>query len=332
MALDVGRHDDIDWDLVTLHWNDGPPVGDAHELIERARRVDAEMSFTSVGAQRQQHGSSCTAEVFTRLRRWAAPRTDGVSLAAVLTFTQNPTDGPIVVSAVVDPDFRSTGVITAAFEALGPGRRFAAHTGVDVLACAFGSHPAALRAAGRAGATIVAERDVLVPSSTSPLHSATGSGRIHSVRRDLEHSSDTHSVWQHLEPTSAPTVYAVAGDSGTTVGHFAVDNRDEATRLTIRATRPGVASPAVTINALVDAAAALLHDRDPAQIEVTVDTGDRPLLEALRSAGFHHDRTDVAFAMRAASDPQPGPDESRHRHRTTAPALLDTPRHRRNAP
>lgn len=305
MTVDAGCGVDIDPDLnlVALHWNGGPPVGDARELVDRARRVDTEMSFVSIADERLHQDSSCTVEVFTRLRRWSAPRTDDPALAAVLTFTRAPAGGPIVMQAVVDPDFRSAGVITAAFEALGTMRHFGSGVSGDVIACAFGSHPAALRAAARFGATIAAERDVLVPQ-TAPSYSANGSDGLRTVRCNPgAGAGHAHSVWRHLESVSEPAVYSAMFDSGPAVGHFALEQCAETTRLTIRGVRPGSATPTATVHDVVRTAASLLlRDRDPTQVEVTVDTGDRLLLEALRSAGFHHDRTDVAFALRATPD------------------------------
>ncbi|MET4166486.1 MULTISPECIES: hypothetical protein [Gordonia] len=304
MAVDVGCPDTDVSDLVELNWRDGPPVEDARELLDRARRVDAEMSFATTTSETRRHPvSSRTVEVRTRLRRWTAPRTDHAALAAVLTFTPTAAGGPIVMSAVVDPDFRSTGVITAAFEALRHSRHCTSGLDADIVACAFGSHPAALRAAARFGARTVAQRDVLVPHSPLRPPPAIGADGIRPVPCGTEiGGGDTHSVWQHFDTGPAPAVYAATRGAGTTAGYFTVEQGSETTRLTILGVRPGAEPLAATLDDIIGAAAPLVRDRDPAQIEVTAATDHRPLLEALRYAGFHHDRTDVAFALHIAPD------------------------------
>ncbi|MGW5144951.1 hypothetical protein [Rhodococcus koreensis] len=290
-----------DPELVTLHWNDGGPDGQALDLIDRAARADAEMSFGPDLRHPSYERAFLTAQVYTRLRRWNAPRAKGPALAAVITLTSPSERGPIVIDAVVDPDFRSTGVITAAFETLGqsPPEQLGAG-GRSVAACAYGSHPAALRTANRFGAQVSAVRDVLVlPSKDDNLRSRLPSGSVHfrAVPTGNAVGGEWQQVaWRLVDGDTPRALYAATHrETGDVAGFFALEDRGGATRLVVLGPSVPAAEDETALRGIVGAALPLLWDREDGIVEAVVEQTDVLLLETLRSAAFQHDRTDVVF-------------------------------------
>ncbi|MFC3241593.1 GNAT family N-acetyltransferase [Gordonia humi] len=107
-----------------------------------------------------------TVEVRTDLHRWTLRAADRSRPAAVVTA--RPGIGAVVVDIVVAPEYRSTGVATAAVERLLAAPERLVGDAESILACAYGSHPAALRLAARFGSTVVAARHHLVRPDSGP--------------------------------------------------------------------------------------------------------------------------------------------------------------------
>ncbi|NMO03710.1 GNAT family N-acetyltransferase [Gordonia sp. TBRC 11910] len=142
--------------LVSLHTYHGPPRPEARDLIDRARAVDAEMSF--LPATPAPAPIATTIEISTTLHRWSAPSAGRARLAGVITLLKG--SAAMVFDLVVDPPFRSTGVATAAIERI-VATAHPVFADQSIHAICYGSHPAALRLAHRFGARPIASTDHL---------------------------------------------------------------------------------------------------------------------------------------------------------------------------
>ncbi|MBM7367384.1 GNAT family N-acetyltransferase [Gordonia hydrophobica] len=158
-----------DDELVSVERYLAPPRSAAHELIARARDIDESMGFGPPPGWRLPPPTS-TIEIHTALHRWSVTATDRPRLAGVITLCERDTvdgsDALIVVDLVVAPEFRSTGVATAAVEHLLTVSPALFRS--QATACAYGSHPAALRLAARFGADVRTRRHHLLRHSTAP--------------------------------------------------------------------------------------------------------------------------------------------------------------------
>ncbi|MCF8571322.1 hypothetical protein L5G32_13700 [Gordonia sp. HY002] len=247
--------------LVTLEFYDGPPRQTARELIAAARAVDEEMSFASQRGRRTAPATS-TVEVRTGLHRWSLPAADRSRLAGVMT--DRPGSSARVLDVVIAPEYRSTGVATAAIERTRIEGWFAAPGVSDfVVACAYGSHPAALRLARRFGAITVGERHHMVLPAMSAYRAPTA---------DTSHDSAS-----------------VSGDRWGALAERVVDDVVDGTgSIDLACGGPAVHTPATIHDAVTRLFAA-----GATSIEAAVDGRDDELIDLLRSAAFGHDRTDV---------------------------------------
>lgn len=150
--------------LVRLDRQVGGPRPPARRLLTRSGDVDESMSFRPPRTCRTPDPFS-TIEIHTAMHRWSVNTSHDPVLAGVMTLRESADDSTptTVADLVVAPEFRSTGVATATVEALLSDDGLLP-TG-RVIACAYGSHPAALRLATRFGAVVIAERHHLVPRS-----------------------------------------------------------------------------------------------------------------------------------------------------------------------
>lgn len=286
--------------LVVLRWTTDAPGPAGRQLIAHAGENDADMGFGSNSWQTNDQRNLLTAEVHTRLRRWNAPRSASPALAAVVSIKSSAFDSTFIVDAIVHPDFRSTGVITATFEAIEKDPHPALVPGSgNYLSCAFGSHPAALRAAHRIGARPIAVRDVMALPPHVSSHERTKES--HSAPGELTHvagigtSSRAQTRWQLVDGSTSQRIYAVASTGGQPAGWFAIEDRLNARRLIVLGTNPSVRDTNDALREIVGAALPLLRTGGGDVIEAVVEHGQHALLEILRSAAFQHDRTDVIF-------------------------------------
>ncbi|MCF8601988.1 hypothetical protein L5I01_01650 [Gordonia sp. HY442] len=255
--------------LVTLESYDGPPRAAARELIDSAREVDEDMSFGPPGKWSTPSATS-TVEIRTGLHRWTIRTADSSRLAGVITV--RPGESARVVDLLIAPEYRSTGVATAAIEcALAEGRLAPpSSTSEPVVACAYGSHPAALRLTRRFGAARSAERHHMVLSAQSAYRPPTEQAA------PVTRSDDQWRVLAERLDDDIVDGVGVIDLTDNSSGHTA----DAIHRTLIQLFAAGAAS-----------------------IEATVDACDEDLIDLLRSAAFGHDRTDVLIHCDARNLP-----------------------------
>ncbi|MCF8610156.1 GNAT family N-acetyltransferase [Gordonia sp. HY285] len=253
----------VDDTLVTLDSYDGPPRPDARELFAAARVLDKEMSFARPRTFRTPSATS-TIEVRTGLYRWSVRTADRTRLAGVITM--RPGTAARVLDLVVAPEYRSTGVATAAVEAALDENVFDARQGLDrIVAGAYGSHPAALRLARRFGAITLGERHHMVLPSAS-VYRRPDDRKLHGREHDDR--------------------WAVLGESLTDEIVDGVGSVDF-TRLSSRVHTPADVHAAITELFVAGAASVI----------AIVDARDDALIDILRSAAFGHDRTDTLLGF-----------------------------------
>ena len=334
--MTVGEHVRVDPappELVTLTWTSGPPGPVAREILDAAARADAGMTFGRAAGDGLYRRVFATALVYTRLRRWSAPRSAHPIPAAVITV-RGGGDRGLVVDATVHPEFRSTGVLTASVEDLQRRPPPAMIDGtLPIIVCAYGSHPAALRAAHGFGATIGGRRDVLVlPDMQAYLRSRAADGKsMRAVEVGSVPVTSRHAhVLSHVDGPQQPVHYAATCPAtGAISGWFTVDwaaphhgdseSYCTATQLTVVAADPGCRDERAALAETISAAlsTAWCRSTDP-PIEAVTAADDAVLTEALRAAAFEHDRTDVVF--RAGTRWAPDPRHLSDTPATTAPA------------
>jgi hypothetical protein len=182
-----------------------------------------------------------------------------------LDFTPD-AEGEAEVSAVVDPRFRSIGIITLLLEQVGvdPDTEqgwlgSGAHT---LSAWARGNHPAAGRISKR----------FLIPSN----------------RR----------VWKLFRPLGPDDMRAETSADGTFVlGAKHAVSEEFGSYATIDELSPAAHADARVRRDLLDAAAAAAAESGLQAIAIHVDADDRALVNACRLSGFQHDRTDVCYQI-----------------------------------
>ncbi|ROO85893.1 hypothetical protein EDD29_3447 [Actinocorallia herbida] len=287
---------------VELRRSPRPPDAAVRSLLARARRADAEMGFAApAGAAAAR---TTTVEVFTRLRRGGVAASPEPGLAAVLVIAETrPSLG--VADLVVAPEYRSMGVATAVAETLGAGLSGARGFGTDlgsVLACAYGTHPAALRLARRFGVAPTGERHRLVLPSRldhagSPLALASAAPGV-TVRESEPDPSDAPSAWTALDRgPGEPTALVVTGPDGGVRGRVSVGMSQDGEHGPLGTIRELTASTRTHRDDLLRLSLTWLWRQGAQAITTAVEVTDLDALDLFRSAAFQHDRTDTLFTL-----------------------------------
>ncbi|GAB2856638.1 hypothetical protein GCM10022221_65420 [Actinocorallia aurea] len=286
---------------VDLRWSDGPPGAAARALLERARRADREMGFGAPAPSAD--GDRTTVEVRTRLRRGAVAAGTAPRLAAVVTLDAScPPVG--IAGLVVAPEFRSMGVATSAAELLGPGLSAVpgrADAGLDVVrACAYGSHPAALRLARRFGVVPSGERHrLLLPSRADHAGSRLAVAVPVPDTTVISGSAGSAGGRSARVPGTESTVRfadGLGGPAGQALVTVAADEEHGRLGTIHRLALPDPAGPEHGARLLASTLAWLWRQGARA-VEAEVDAAAPTDLELFRSAAFQHDRTDTWFEL-----------------------------------
>lgn len=311
-------------DLVALSWADGPPGGAARQVLDAATRADTEMTFGRGAGDAAYREVFATALISTRLRRWSAPRHSRPVPAGVITLRDGGDHG-LIVDATVHPDFRSTGVLTASLEELLVRPPDGIAPGQAIILCAYGSHPAALRAARSFAAVPAQQRDVLVlPGIGAYLRSRAAGGtpmravEVGSVPAVSRHAA----IWSRVDGPDRAVHYAATcprtgaisgwftltgGSSVREAGELSGESDSGARRLTILSVHVGRSDESAALAGTIAAALSTVAGLEPDPvIEAVTDSGDTALTEALRAAAFEHDRSDVLFRARSLVPPASG--------------------------
>ncbi|MFM9378317.1 hypothetical protein [Gordonia sp. VNK21] len=281
-------------ELVVVDSYPGPPRQDAADLAADADRADAEMSFAADEHRILPAPIIRTAELRTRLHRWSAPHGDQPLLAGVATARLVGPD--VVLTLQIAPLFRSTGVGTAAVEALRRSDVLTVPSGARLLICCHGSHPAAMRMARRFGAEQLGERHhLLLPSASAYLHSRLAADGDSTPGRPQRRPVPS-SPWPALgEEVPGSVELRTAGGSPSTV-RIAVHGSTGILRDAAGPDRAGAVRLGVDT----------LLTRGARMVQTVADTADLELIDILRSAAFGHDRSDVLLSCPPLTpDPQP---------------------------
>jgi len=289
--------------VLDVRWIEGAPRGEALGLLEAARRVDSDMRFAGPPSG-DATAQTATVEVRTQLFRHAVTAPDPERLAAVATFELHE-HGVAVAAIVVAPEYRSLGLATAMCEELDLDRLESISSTTPrlrvVVACAFGSHPAAMRLASRFGHAPAAMRDWLL----LPTRAAFDSSRLaQHARREVTVSESTerarrYSYW-HAVPGHAVdhcSVVSVTGAAGL-IGDALISwhAREPSPRFgVVLDLEPATGSAAPARQELVRAVVEWMWNNGATSIEAAVDALDRTSLRAFRAAAFQHDRTDTLY-------------------------------------
>lgn len=244
------------------------------DLLDRAARHDAEAEHNTIDFSAVAQAMAADAESVRHLVIWMLPhavamdRPDDPERIAglVLLELRADSDGEANVSAVVDPDLRSIGIMTLLLEQVGVDTDeesgwlgSGAHT---LRAWARGNHPAAGR---------ISKRFLIPPN-----------------RR----------VWKLIRPIQTPPEAARATAAGRFTLGAQVNDSDEYGRYaTIDEFVPAAPDDARSRRDLLDAAAAAAAASGLDAVAVNVDADDRAMVNACRLAGFQHDRTDVCYQI-----------------------------------
>ncbi|QYB06979.1 hypothetical protein I1A62_22110 [Rhodococcus sp. USK10] len=294
---------DTEPDLISLRCYDGPPSQGTAPLFRAARDADAEMGFSAPDQYFSRSPARyLTAEVCTLLHRWTTASPSAPVLAAVVTARELGSS-LWAVDIVVDPQFRSMGVATAVFEAVGSDLSglpapFGTIDGATFVGCSYGSHPASGRLARRFGAQFGGRRDrLLLPSRSDYAASrmARDPQRRFVVTADAGPDADAPSVWQHFEEADATDTrrLCVTDADGSVAGHVRLGLTDEPHRIgLLRLDAAADRSVGVVRTAIEH-----LWACGAVSIETSVDATDATTLDVLRSAAFQHDRSDALFML-----------------------------------
>lgn len=292
--------------MIKYEWRtrlDADEAAQLADLLDRAAAYDAEPEYSTIDFGDVEGSLAASDGRVRHLIIWMLPYSTALGerdqperIAGLIRLIVSD-DGVGEASIVIDPRLRSIGITTLLLEqvgldASGPDGWMGtgAHT---VTAWAQGNHPAAGRLSNR----------FLIPRTRRvwKLIRATDSAEDATAAPVLEvGSASTMSdapAW--VESTGSGEAF-VLREGGRIVGAIELDwdpvDSEEFGRCAtiIKAS----AAPAAILSArrrLLDGAAALAHEAGLSGVIMHVDSDDAQWVNACRSAGFQHDRTDVRF-------------------------------------
>lgn len=249
--------------MIKYEWRTGLDPQEAAELaalLDRAARHDAEAEHNTIDFGDVER--TLASEGIRHLVIWMLPHAttlDGADEPERIAGLVRVVDGDDAgeVTAVIDPELRSIGIMTLLLE----------QTGVDspepIRAWARGNHPAAGRISKR----------FLVPADQW--------------------------MWKLVRPLG-DTDREPEGVEGTfRLGPTPARSDEFGEYRTIDEFRPAPGTDAAGLRGLLDAAAAAARATGSNAVALHVDSGNRALVNACRSTGFQHDRTDVCYRIGA---------------------------------
>lgn len=261
--------------MIKYEWRTDLSLHEADELadlLDRAARYDAEAEHNGIESRAVEQALAESADSVRHLIIWMLPhavaldRPDEPTRIAALVRLEFTGATHADVTAVVDPELRSIGIITSLLEQAGATPDQAdgwLGSGAHVLsAWARGNHPAAGRLSRR----------FLIPPS----------------RR----------MWKLIRPVDSSDQTRASADAGT----FTIDMKPAVSDefgpyLTIDELSPSPSADSTTLRGLLHAAAAAVVAAGYGAVAIHVDAENRSLVSACRIAGFQHDRTDVCYQL-----------------------------------
>lgn len=256
------------------------------DLLDRASSFDAEAEHNSIDFAAVDREMAASSESVRHLVIWMLPHAvamdrpdDPARIAGLIRVELDPDDaGKGDVTAVVDPAYRSIGIITSLLEQVGVDTDEDAGwlgTGAHTLrAWARGNHPAAGRLSRR----------FLIPPNR----------RVWKLIRPFPSARRRESDLKI--PISGSLTSA--RENGRIVLDLRPAHSDEfGSYATIDEILPTTNSDAHVRRELLDTAAATAAEHGFDAVAIFVDAEDRALVNACRLSGFQHDRTDVCYQI-----------------------------------
>lgn len=275
------------------------------ELLQRASIYDAEPEYSSIEFSEVERDIAQDNPSAHHLVIWMMPhatelgKPDEPERIAGLVRMSATSHHEAEITAVIEPDLRSLGIMTLLLERIGldtacPGGWLG--TGADTLTgWARGNHPATDRLSNRF--LIPRSRRIWkLIRSTDPAEAATSATALEPIP-----GAELDQVDWSLIGAGRDTVYVlrVAGDI---IGAVALDLRPIESEefgacATIVQTVTAPTADAADRRRLLHGAAAVAHGAGLSGLIVYVDSDDADSVGVCRLAGFQHDRTDVCYRL-----------------------------------
>ncbi|ORB32323.1 hypothetical protein [Mycolicibacterium parafortuitum] len=294
--------------MIKYEWRteiDSREAAELADMLARATAYDAEPEYSTIDfadvtaalERRDPHIRHLLIWMLPHATAMVAP--DEPERIAALLRLEIADDGAARAYLVVDPRFRSIGIITLFVEQVGldiSGPDGWLGTGArTITAWALGNHPATGRLSNR----------FLIPRTRRIWKLIRACDSVHltagaPVLEPIDPASLDHLEWpRSLAATDSIYALRVGGSvTGLVALDFAPRNSEEfgacATATEVLCT-PG-ADPA-DLRQLLDGAAAIVLEHGLTGLIVHVDSGDARLVNACRLVGFQHDRTDVCYQI-----------------------------------
>lgn len=275
------------------------------DLLQRASAYDAEPEYSSIEFSEVQRDIAQGNTSVHNLVIWMLPhatelgKPDQPERIAGLVRMSATSDHEAEVTAVIEPDLRSLGIMTLLLERIGLDTACSGGwlgTGADSLTgWARGNHPATDRLSNRF--LIPRSRRIWkLIRSTNPAEAAMSA----SVLEPIAGAELDHLDWS-LIGAGRDTVYALRAD-GDIVGAVALDLRPIESEefgecATIAQTVMAPTADAADRCSLLHGAAAVARAAGLSGVIVYVDSDDAAAVGVCRLTGFQHDRTDVCYRL-----------------------------------
>lgn len=293
--------------MIKYEWRDvlePEELDELSDLLRRAAEYDAEPEYTTIRLADVVESMSRRDPSVRHLVIWMLPyataigeRDEPERIAGLLRVVTD-AQGAAEAAIVVDPRLRSIGISTSLLERVGgdcTGPDGWLGTGAAVVsAWAQGNHPAAGRLSNR----------FLIPPTLRVwklIRGATdfGSNTAASVLEILSRDAGLDLEWAAGVPEGDTHVLR---DGGRAVGVMTlnstpVDSEEFGSCATITGYRVSPTASAKDRRALLDGAAALVHEFGLSGVVIHVDSDASDWVNACRLAGFQHDRTDVRYQL-----------------------------------
>jgi hypothetical protein len=269
-----------------------PEADELAALLARAAAYDAEPGYSTIDFADVAQSLATDDSPDRHLLIWMLPHATAMDepntpecIAGLLRIT-GAANGCAEGAAVIDPGLRSIGIMTLLLEQVGlvtsgPGGWLGsgAHT---VTAWARGNHPASGRLSDR----------FLIPRTR----------RVWQLIRGTEPESDLAApVLEPCGSTAAGPRFALR-EAGRVVGTVALNRQPVQSEefgdcAVVEFIDAAPSAPPGALRRLLDGAVAVAGEAGLSGAVIHVDSGDTPIVNAARLAGFHHDRTDVRYQL-----------------------------------
>ena len=293
--------------MIKYEWRTELDVDEFNELsdlLARAAEYDAEPEYTTISAAEVAQSMSSGDGRARHLLIWMLPyataqgEPDQPERIAGLMRLVVDARGVGRAAVVVDPRFRSIGIMTLLLERVGldcsADGGWLGTGAVEITSWAQGNHPAAGRISNRF--LIPRTRRVwkLIRATDSP-ESSTAAPVLEQISsealREAAWASELDGPFGHVLRVDGRVVGAA------TLSFDAAYSEDFGRCATVTGFHSAPSATARERRGLLEGLAALAHEADLTGLIVYVDSDDGEWVNACRLTGFQHDRTDVRFQL-----------------------------------